>query len=92
MARYNPGMTHISGHHRSQTLLLTEAIDDYVGPDNEMLCGAHLLVTITDMPNEMAAQAIHRDAVLLRRRAERRARRDDVVNPCAIRVLTHRTL
>src|SRR6201988_4891924 len=34
MARYNLGMTHISGHDRSQTLLLPEAIDDYVGPDN----------------------------------------------------------
>jgi hypothetical protein len=27
-------MTHISGHDRSQTLLLPEAIDDYVGLDN----------------------------------------------------------
>jgi transposase len=27
-------MTHISGHARSQTLLLPEAVDDYVGPDN----------------------------------------------------------
>src|SRR6201997_2407866 len=34
MARYNLGMTHISGHHPSQTLLLPEAIDDYVGSDN----------------------------------------------------------
>src|ERR1700752_5009622 len=34
MARYNLGMTHISGHDRSQTLLLPEAIDDYVGSDN----------------------------------------------------------
>src|SRR6201988_5246278 len=34
MARYNLGMTHISGHDRSQTLLLPEAVDDYVDPDN----------------------------------------------------------
>src|SRR5712672_1520886 len=27
-------MTHLSGHDRSQLLLLPEAIDDYVGPDN----------------------------------------------------------
>jgi transposase len=27
-------MTHISGHERSQTLLLPETVDDYVGPDN----------------------------------------------------------
>jgi transposase len=27
-------MTHISGFERSQRLLLPEAIDDYVGPDN----------------------------------------------------------
>src|ERR671926_1893964 len=27
-------MTHISGHDRSQTLLLPEALDDYVGPEN----------------------------------------------------------
>src|SRR5216684_1687754 len=28
------GMTHISGHDRSQTLLLPESVDDYVGADN----------------------------------------------------------
>lgn len=28
------GMTHILGHDRSQTLLLPEAVDDYVGADN----------------------------------------------------------
>jgi transposase len=27
-------MTYISGHDRSQILLLPEAVDDYVGPDN----------------------------------------------------------
>ena len=27
-------MTHISGHARSQTLLLPESLDDYVGPEN----------------------------------------------------------
>src|SRR5258707_4575646 len=27
-------MAHISGHDRSQTLLLPESLDDYVGPDN----------------------------------------------------------
>jgi len=27
-------MTHIAGHDRSQTLLLPEAVDDYVGPEN----------------------------------------------------------
>ena len=27
-------MTHISGHDRSQTLLLPDALDDYVGPEN----------------------------------------------------------
>ena len=27
-------MTHITGHDRSQTLLLPEALDDYVGPEN----------------------------------------------------------
>src|SRR5271166_3841871 len=27
-------MTHITGHDRSQTLLLPEAVDDYVGSDN----------------------------------------------------------
>ncbi len=27
-------MTHITGHDRSQTLLLPETVDDYVGPDN----------------------------------------------------------
>jgi len=26
-------MTHLSGHDRSQLLLLPEAVDDYVGPD-----------------------------------------------------------
>ena len=30
----NSSMTHISGHHRSQMLLLPEAVDDYVGADN----------------------------------------------------------
>ena len=30
----NPTMTHITGHDRSQTLLLPEALDDYVGPEN----------------------------------------------------------
>jgi hypothetical protein len=28
------GMTHLSGHDRSQLLLLPEAVDDYVSPDN----------------------------------------------------------
>ena len=28
------GMAHITGHDRSQTLLLPESLDDYVGPDN----------------------------------------------------------
>ncbi len=32
--RYHRGMPHIAGHDRSQTLLLPEALDDYVGPDN----------------------------------------------------------
>ena len=27
-------MAHIPGHDRSQILLLPEAVDDYVGPDN----------------------------------------------------------
>src|SRR5438045_5443289 len=27
-------MTHLVGHDRSQTLLLTESLDDYVGPEN----------------------------------------------------------
>ena len=27
-------MAHIPGHDRSQMLLLPEAVDDYVGPDN----------------------------------------------------------
>ena len=27
-------MTHITGHDRRQTLLLPEAVDDYVGADN----------------------------------------------------------
>jgi len=27
-------MTHISGHDRSQTLLLPESVDEYVGPEN----------------------------------------------------------
>jgi hypothetical protein len=27
-------MPHIAGHARSQTLLLPETVDDYVGPDN----------------------------------------------------------
>jgi len=27
-------MTHLVGHDRSQTLLLPESLDDYVGPDN----------------------------------------------------------
>ena len=27
-------MTHLSGHDRSQTLLLPEALDEYVGPGN----------------------------------------------------------
>jgi hypothetical protein len=27
-------MPHITGHDRSQTLLLPESLDDYVGPDN----------------------------------------------------------
>ena len=27
-------MTHIAGHDRSQTLLLPESVDDYVGPEN----------------------------------------------------------
>ncbi len=27
-------MTHIAGHDRSQTLLLPESLDDYVGPEN----------------------------------------------------------
>ena len=27
-------MPHIAGHDRSQTLLLPEALDDYVGPEN----------------------------------------------------------
>jgi len=28
------GMTYITGHDRSQLLLLPEAVDDYVGSDN----------------------------------------------------------
>ena len=28
------GMTHITGHDRSQLVLLPEAVDDYVGSDN----------------------------------------------------------
>lgn len=28
------GMSHITGHDRSQTLLLPESVDDYVGPEN----------------------------------------------------------
>ena len=27
-------MTHLTGHDRSQMLLLPEAVEDYVGPDN----------------------------------------------------------
>ena len=27
-------MAHITGHDRSQTLLLPESLDDYVGPEN----------------------------------------------------------
>jgi hypothetical protein len=27
-------MTHIAGHNRSQTLLLPESLDEYVGPEN----------------------------------------------------------
>ena len=27
-------MTHIAGHDRSQTLLLPESLDEYVGPEN----------------------------------------------------------
>jgi hypothetical protein len=27
-------MTHIAGHNRSQTLLLPESLDDYVGTEN----------------------------------------------------------
>jgi transposase len=27
-------MTHLIGHHRAQTLLLPESLDDYVGPGN----------------------------------------------------------
>jgi hypothetical protein len=27
-------MTHLTGHDRSQMLLLPEVVDDYVGPDN----------------------------------------------------------
>ena len=27
-------MAHVAGHDRSQLLLLPEAVDDYVGPDN----------------------------------------------------------
>src|ERR1700687_3477957 len=34
LARYNPGITHITGHDRRQTLLLPEAVDDYVGAEN----------------------------------------------------------
>ena len=33
----NPGMTYITGHDRSQLLLLPEAVDDYVGSDNPVL-------------------------------------------------------
>jgi transposase len=29
-------MTHITGHDRSQTLLLPESLDDYVGPENSV--------------------------------------------------------
>jgi hypothetical protein len=29
-------MPHIAGHYRCQTLLLPEALDDYVGPDNSV--------------------------------------------------------
>jgi hypothetical protein len=29
-------MAHIAGHDRSQLLLLPEAVDDYVGPDNSV--------------------------------------------------------
>jgi hypothetical protein len=29
-------MTHIAGHDRSQLLLLPEAVDDYVGADNQV--------------------------------------------------------
>jgi hypothetical protein len=33
-ARLNCGMTYITGHERSQTLLLAESLDDYVVPEN----------------------------------------------------------
>ena len=32
--RWTSGMTYITGHDRSQVLLLPEAVDDYVGSDN----------------------------------------------------------
>ena len=32
------GMTYISGHDRSQILLLPEVVDDYVRPDNPVRC------------------------------------------------------
>lgn len=31
-------MTHIIGHDRSQTLLLPESLNDYVGPENPVRC------------------------------------------------------
>jgi hypothetical protein len=41
-------MTHLSGHDRSQLLLLPEAVDDYVGPDNPCASSMLLLSQLLD--------------------------------------------
>jgi hypothetical protein len=38
-------MAHITGHDRSQTLLLPESLDDYVGPDNPVRFMASMVAT-----------------------------------------------
>jgi hypothetical protein len=38
-------MAHIAGHDRSQTLLLPESLDDYVGPDNPVRFMASMVAT-----------------------------------------------
>src|SRR5947209_7755180 len=48
-------MTHLSGHDRSQLLLLPEAVDDYVGPDNPV----RLIDAFVDGLDLAAASFIH---------------------------------
>ena len=60
-------MTHLSGPDRSQLLLLPEAVDDYVGPDNPV----RFIDAFVDGLDLAAASFVHVEPKVTGRRAMR---------------------